>query len=158
MGWCNNYLLTYKQCMTLLLYGWCQGAWWNKNQNVNGYVSHIHLLHSSGQCPCHLCRECETGIYFVALVHALYGLTVYMVCHFNPLSANDAFRHHKQFHIIEERQNSLRKWSKCVKITRYVEQIFRKKSTGFQRAPCAKTYTQGCMRGCLAPHGRVPLS
>ena len=37
-----------------------------------------------------------------------------------------------------KKDNSLRKWSKCVKITRYVEQILRKKSMGFGAPPALK--------------------
>ena len=42
-----------------------------------------------------------------------------------------------------KKDNSLRKWSKCVKITRYVEQILGKKSTGFQHTPCIKRANGG---------------
>ena len=45
--------------------------------------------------------------------------------------------------------NSLRKRSESVKITRYVEQTLRKKSTVFQCAPCTKMYTWGCTKGCF---------
>ena len=45
-----------------------------------------------------------------------------------------------------KKDNSLRKRSKCVKITRYIEQTLGKKSTVFWRTPCAKMYTWGCMR------------
>ena len=49
-----------------------------------------------------------------------------------------------------KKDNSLRKWSKCVKITRYVEQILGKKSTGFQHTPCVKRANGGGgdTRGC----------
>ena len=79
---------------------------------------------------------------------------------FNPLMANDAFRRHKWFHL--KKDNSLRKRSKCMKITRYVEQTLGKISTIFQRTPCAKTYTQGCTRGvpllAAGSKGAVPLT
>ena len=42
-----------------------------------------------------------------------------------------------------KKDNSLRKRSKCVKITRYIEQTLGKKSTVFWRTPCAKTYRWG---------------
>ena len=47
-----------------------------------------------------------------------------------------------------KKDNSPRKWSKCVKITRYmyVEQILGKKSTGFQRTPCVKRANGGTER------------
>ena len=41
------------------------------------------------------------------------------------------------------KHNSLRKRSKHVKITKYVEQTLGKKSTLFRRVPCAKMYTWG---------------
>ena len=46
-----------------------------------------------------------------------------------------------------KKHNSLRKRSKCVKITKYIEQTLGKKSTLFGRAPCTKTYTRGGARG-----------
>ena len=61
-----------------------------------------------------------------------------------------------------KKDNSLRKRSKCVKITRYIEQTLGKKSMVFQCAPCIKTYTWGCTRGCplltAGFEGAQPLS
>ena len=68
----------------------------------------------------------------------------------SPLMANDAFKRHKLFHLLEK-HNSLRKRSKRVKITKYVEQTLGKKSTLFQRAPCAKMYTRGVHEGGVPP-------
>ena len=64
--------------------------------------------------------------------------------------ANDAFKRHKRFHLLEK-DNSLFKRSKCVKVTRYVEQTLGKKSTLFWHAPCVKMYTQGGARGGCPP-------
>ena len=54
-----------------------------------------------------------------------------------------------------KKHNSLRKMSKHVKITKYVEQTLRKKSRLFLRAPCAKTYTRGVHEG---GEGAQPLA
>ena len=63
-----------------------------------------------------------------------------------------------------KKDNSLRKRSKCVKITRYVEQTLGKKSTVFRRAPCAKMYTwevhEGrvpCMAGFEGAQSPTPI-
>ena len=52
----------------------------------------------------------------------------------NYLSANDACMHHKWFHLLEN-DSSLRKCSKGVKITNYVEQILGKKIHGVLACP-----------------------
>ena len=73
----------------------------------------------------------------------------------NPLMANDAFKRHKRFHLLEK-YNSLRKRSKSVKITKYVEQTLGKKNSDFFGAPPALKRThEGGARGGVPPRGRV---
>ena len=45
-----------------------------------------------------------------------------------------------------KKDNSLRKRSKCMKITRYVEQTLGEKIHTFSARPCAKMYTRGGVR------------
>ena len=63
--------------------------------------------------------------------------------------ANDAFKHHKRFHLLEKAQFSQEKVQTCEN-----HQIrradFWEKNPLFRRAPCAKTYTRGCTRGDTA--------
>ena len=56
--------------------------------------------------------------------------------------ANDAFKLHKRFHLLEKRQFSQEKVQMCENL-QICRADFGKKSTVFRGAPCAKT----CMRG-----------
>ena len=64
---------------------------------------------------------------------------------------NDAFRRHKRFHLLEKGQLSEEKVQTCENHQIRRADFLEKKSMGFWRAPCAKTYAWGVHKGVSSP-------
>ena len=119
------------------------------------WISTNTRTRSSSHCKLKrlLCRTPNNHLnvfFFNQVVKLWNALPSYQ--HFNPLMANDAVINGSTY---LKKHNSLRKRSKRVKITKYVEQTLGKEFRLFRRAPCAKMYTRGGARGGCPPRGRV---